>query len=231
MMKKATYGQRAGAMLIDLLIILAVFAVFFLIFRANILKPVPAAFAQLMEQYADGTISMEVFVEQVSNLMMNDEAVMDYYSSYYLFIGLNIASFAGVYILYMIVLPLVWKKGQTVGRLAMKIRVQDEDSNDYSVGTAIIREGIGNLLITILLSCVCCCIPLIINLIILGKGNSIADSVSRSNVYSTIYKEEENIFDDPISFESKRESFVERDNTVETDFRIDNTNNKEDNNQ
>ncbi|UKI48832.1 MAG: RDD family protein [Clostridium sp.] len=124
---------------------------------------------------------------------------------------------------------MLWKNGQTVGRFTMKIKVKNVDDDTYTVGTCILREVVGNLLISVVLYC-CCCIPLIVNLIIIGKnGCSIADGISRSELVSTIYKEDEeqsdNTFNDYLNANITKETNVE-----DQDFFFNEDEKKDDNN-
>ncbi len=229
MMKKATYGQRAAATLIDLLIIGVIVALLVVIFKNLMVKEAPEVLVNLTQKYLDGTINSNEYLEQLQSLMQNDVTVLAYYNGIQNFYISTFAGFIVVFCLYYVLLPMLWKNGQTVGRFTMKIKVKNVDDDTYTVGTCILREVVGNLLISVVLNC-CCCIPLIVNLIIIGKnGCSIADGISRSELVSTIYKEDEeqsdNTFNDYLNANITKETNVE-----DQDFFFNEDEKKDDNN-
>ncbi|UKI48831.1 MAG: hypothetical protein L6U99_08220 [Clostridium sp.] len=80
MMKKATYGQRAAATLIDLLIIGVVVALLVVIFKNLMVKEAPEVLVNLTQKYLDGTINSNEYLEQLQSLMQNDVTVLAYYN-------------------------------------------------------------------------------------------------------------------------------------------------------
>lgn len=189
MMKKATFGQRAGAVLIDFLIIGIISFISIVIMQSIVLVEMPNELIELTDLFANADISYQQFVEEMQDLMLLP-SVAKYYNSVYLSFGLGVLFVFIYYCLYFIGLPSLWKKGQTIGRYAMKVQVLDEDQSGYRTSTMVVREIVGGFLLSVLLNC-CCCIPLIVNLILLSRGKSIADAVGRSDMFSTVFKDEE----------------------------------------
>lgn len=212
MMKKATFGQRVAATLIDLLIIGIVVAIFIVIFRNAMVKPMPDSLYNLAQDYFNGAITPDEYMNKMQELMKEAD-VLAFYNGIQNFCIATFASFIVVFCIYYILIPMLWKNGQTVGRFVMKIRVKNADDNDYTFGTCLLRELVGNLLISVVLNC-CCFIPLIANLIIIGKdGLSIADGISRSDLVSTIHYEDEeqnaNPFNDYLNANITKETNVD----------------------
>lgn len=183
-MKKATYGQRIASVLIDILIVGVIYLIFSTILSAVMAMEEPQVYVDLYNKLMNGELDYLAWYEQYLDLATNNAEVMAYINHQNTVAIAELIGTVAIYVAYFIILPLCWKDGQTVGRFALKIKVKDEDSDDLSVSTAIIRELIGGLLISIILNC-CCCIPLLVNLVMLGKGHSIADAISHSEVVST----------------------------------------------
>lgn len=116
--------------------------------------------------------------------------------------------FLAIFLLYFVGLPLIWSK-QTAGRAIFKIKVVTQENQKIGFGTLIVRELIGSYLIGYVLL-VCCCIPGIINLVMMfGKNQTtIHDNIAGTMMVSSTYIEDEN------------EDSMEHDfDSVESDFK------------
>ena len=118
------------------------------------------------------------------------------YFRYYSFeFGIE-ASIALVYCaLYFVVLPKYWKN-QTIGRLAMKVKVVDKDGNDPSWKNLILREIVGTFLLYIILNTFSLYTIMLASLLLtIYGGRSLVDYVGGTMLVSSIYFKEETPFE------------------------------------
>lgn len=174
MYKSATKGQRFAALIIDILIFSIVSFIF--------VKVLNGIFS-----IEEPTESLNYIIDHISDTDFLDSDIykehMDLITDYSVKnMSVSLVVYLAVFSLYFVLLPLVWSK-QTVGRLAMKIKLAKKDGSVLSTGDVIVRELVGNFLIGYVLN-ICCCIPGIVNIIMLASNNqTIADKISQNTIY------------------------------------------------
>lgn len=176
MRKKATPYQRILAAIIDFVIIICIGLIIKLIISKIVNSPeVPAQ----IQDYIDGKMSVEAFSQWIQTNEFTE------YSNALMKANIpTLISYIVLFVVYLVVVPYFWSK-QTIGRLLMKIKVVYDIDDKPTLGNLLAREVIGVLLVGIL-NC-CCCIPFIINIVLLfGKdARPIHDSISSTTMVMT----------------------------------------------
>ncbi len=173
-MKNATAGQRILAFIIDFVILALVFMLIVTILQNITGIKTPEFPSSYMDDLAEMT--QDEFTQKYS------EILTDYYAESAVMLIIEMITMLVLIVAYYIVLPLSWKKGQTVGRFLLKIKVVNLNDEDVTAGTLLLREVVGGFLINTLLMC-CCCIPGIANLIMLcTSGKTIHDSIASTRI-------------------------------------------------
>ena len=204
-MKSATAGQRFVAFLVDtiiLTIVTSLLSAFILLIchvkSPDMIKmPDDATKARICE-YISKEVGLDsktidelddtyflIYTALLDESKYPDEVYIkeanewfDEYSSYTLKSSITtIVVMTILFIAYYDILGYYWSK-QTVGRMLMKIKVTDDSGKTPKITTLILRDFVGYELISILN--ICCCIPLIINIVLIcGQGKaSIGDKLS-----------------------------------------------------
>lgn len=174
MYKSATKGQRFAALIIDILIFSIVSFIFVKILNGmlNIKEP-RESINYIIDHISDtGFLDSDLYKEHV-------DIIAEYLLKN---MSVSLVVYLAIFSLYFVLLPLIWSK-QTVGRLAMKIKLAKKDGSNLSAGDVIVRELVGNFIIGYVLN-ICCCIPGIVNIVMLASNNqTIADKISESTIY------------------------------------------------
>jgi uncharacterized RDD family membrane protein YckC len=229
----ATPGKRFLAWLIDALILGSIIYLFIFIVGLLLKQPgVPyEAMSSDLKTFAKGNPDTWYFLltfytepnNEISQNVLNEfDAFInstigqDYQAKYILWSWLSIIidgiiSF-GFFICYYCVLGTLWDK-QTVGRLALHIKVVKKDGSKITFGTSMLRDFVG----FEILNSFCVCILIIINFAqILANGYSLYDNLSNTMMIDTDLKKEADEQEEFMEAQILEEKNVERD--VESDL-------------
>lgn len=203
-MQKANGAQRFVAFLIDSILLAIVTSIvcslIFLIFNlkspAMITMPTDEKKDELIEYLVKETNlprdnfeglddrTFVIYVAALDATKYNDSFVHEAHQWYSDYVSYSLKTSITALIVYLIffvayydILGYYWSK-QTIGRMLMKIKVVTDGNDKAKCSTLILRDLVGFELINILN--ICCCIPLIVNIVLIcGKDHtSIGDKLS-----------------------------------------------------
>lgn len=215
---RATKSQRFFAYLIDFIILSLVTTIFTTIiyklchYDDNAKTQIVNAIAQEIMNYLNYSSVGESY-----DFTYLFSLIKEYLKYYFFEFGIE-AAIAFVYCaLYFVVLPKYWGS-QTVGRLAMKIKVVGKNDEALTWRNLILREIVGTFLLYIILNPITGSSIMIATLILtIYSQKSLVDYVGGTQLVSTIYKKEEPYFEDKRANDS--------DNVIDAEYKdIDSTN-------
>ena len=132
--KNASFVQRLGAYLIDIFLILLISSIVTMPFTSsNNYEKLSEETNKVVEEYTNGKIDMNTYMNRVSSISYDMARET----------GLSSIIMIAVYVLYFIVYQ-YYKKGQTVGKKLMKIRIESTDSDELSINAMLMRSFIIN---------------------------------------------------------------------------------------
>lgn len=173
--KNATSIQRFFAFFIDSFLIYVV--------SGLILICIPAynTYSEIfLDRYNDLMISFTT--TEVDTIFMKELMV-----SGLIITGLNIAVLAVLTFLYYVVLPYFWKS-QTIGRLALGLRVVTLDEKDPTFGQFILREMVGGYFVYRILG-ISGVFYLVTFIMSVSKGRSLIDYIGKTRLVDIRYPE------------------------------------------
>lgn len=132
--KYASFIQRLGAYLLDVLLISFVVSIITTPFTtSDNYEKLSEESSKVIEEYTSGNIDMNTYMSRVSDISydMSRET------------GLSSIISIAIYILYFIVYQ-YYNNGQTLGKKIMKIRVENIDNNQLSMNMILVRSLIIN---------------------------------------------------------------------------------------
>ena len=202
--------QRFLAFIIDAIIVNIV--------ASTILMFIPA-YSQhsdvVVNGYAELMNMVDVDIDQLINLL----------KSAFIVIGLHVAVFVPLMLIYQVIVPMFWKK-QTVGRMVAGVRVMKLNSSEKpGLGSLLVRELVGGYIFNTLLSSTFV-LPLLNYMFSRNRGRSLADMISKTRLVD--YKlaqmmglEEEIIEENNNDFINAQYKEVhQEDEEVETDYKV-----------
>ena len=132
--KNASFVQRLGAYLIDMFLILLISSIVTMPFTSsNNYEKLSEETNKVVEEYTNGKIDMNTYMNRVSSISYDMARET----------GLSSIIMIAVYVLYFIVYQ-YYKKGQTVGKKLMKIRIESTDSGELFINAMLMRSFIIN---------------------------------------------------------------------------------------
>ena len=202
--------QRFLAFIIDAIIINIV--------ASTILMFIPAYSLHsevVVNGYAELMNMVDVNIDQLINLL----------KSAFIIIGLHVAVFVPLMLIYQVIVPMFWEK-QTVGRMVAGVRVMKLNSSEKpGLGSLLVRELVGGYIFNTLLSSTFV-LPLLNYMFSRNRGRSLADMISKTRLVD--YKlaqmmglEEEIIEENNNDFINAQYKEVhQEDEEVETDYQV-----------
>ena len=201
--------QRFLAFIIDAIIVNIV--------ASTILMFIPA-YSQhsevVVNGYAELMNMVDVDIDQLINLL----------KSAFIVIGLHVAVFVPLMLIYQVIVPMFWKK-QTVGRMVAGVRVMKLNSSEKpGLGSLLVRELVGGYIFNTLLSSTFV-LPLLNYMFSRNRGRSLADMISKTRLVD--YKlaqmmgfEEEIIEENNDFINAEYKEVHQKDEDVETDYKV-----------
>jgi uncharacterized RDD family membrane protein YckC len=202
--------QRFLAFIIDAIIINIV--------ASTILMFIPA-YSQHSEVVVNG------YAELMNMVDVNIDQLINLLKSAFIIIGLHVAVFVPLMLIYQVIVPMFWKK-QTVGRMVAGVRVMKLNSSEKpGLGSLLVRELVGGYIFNTLLSSTFV-LPLLNYMFSRNRGRSLADMISKTRLVD--YKlaqmmglEEEIIEENNNDFINAQYKEVhQEDEEVETDYKV-----------
>lgn len=132
-MKKATFGQRLLAYLIDACIVLIISSMVTSSFSTKKLESLQKDLEEVVTNYTQGEISMDEYLEQTQDLSYEIEKSSTTINIVYVVISIG----------YFIVFQYL-NKGQTLGKKLMKIRIVNQEEKEPNIIQMILRTCITN---------------------------------------------------------------------------------------
>ena len=132
-MKKATFGQRLLAYLIDACIVLIISSMVTSSFSTKKLESLQKDLEDVVTNYTQGEISMDEYLEQTKDLSYEMEKSSTTTNIVYVVISIG----------YFIVFQYL-NKGQTLGKKLMKIRIVNQEEKEPNIIQMILRTCITN---------------------------------------------------------------------------------------
>lgn len=202
--------QRFLAFIIDAIIINIV--------ASTILMFIPA-YSQHSEVVVNG------YAELMNMVDVNIDQLINLLKSAFIIIGLHVAVFVPLMLIYQVIVPMFWEK-QTVGRMVAGVRVMKLNSSEKpGLGSLLVRELVGGYVFNTLLSSTFV-LPLLNYMFSRNRGRSLADMISKTRLVD--YKlaqmmglEEEIIEENNNDFINAQYKEVhQEDEEVETDYQV-----------
>ena len=202
--------QRFLAFIIDAIIINIV--------ASTILMFIPA-YSQHSEVVVNG------YAELMNMVDVNIDQLINLLKSAFIIIGLHVAVFVPLMLIYQVIVPMFWEK-QTVGRMVAGVRVMKLNSFEKpGLGSLLVRELVGGYIFNTLLSSTFV-LPLLNYMFSRNRGRSLADMISKTRLVD--YKlaqmmglEEEIIEENNNDFINAQYKEVhQEDEEVETDYQV-----------
>ena len=202
--------QRFLAFIIDAIIVNIV--------ASTILMFIPA-YSQHSEVVVNG------YAELMNMVDVNIDQLINLLKSAFIIIGLHVAVFVPLMLIYQVIVPMFWKK-QTVGRMVAGVRVMKLNSSEKpGLGSLLVRELVGGYVFNTLLSSTFV-LPLLNYMFSRNRGRSLADMISKTRLVD--YKlaqmmglEEEIIEENNNDFINAQYKEVhQEDEEVETDYQV-----------
>lgn len=202
--------QRFLAFIIDAIIVNIV--------ASTILMFIPA-YSQHSEVVVNG------YAELMNMVDVNIDQLINLLKSAFIIIGLHVAVFVPLMLIYQVIVPMFWKK-QTVGRMVAGVRVMKLNSSEKpGLGSLLVRELVGGYIFNTLLSSTFV-LPLLNYMFSRNRGRSLADMISKTRLID--YKlaqmmglEEEIIEENNNDFINAQYKEVhQEDEEVETDYQV-----------
>lgn len=202
--------QRFLAFIIDAIIVNIV--------ASTILMFIPA-YSQHSEVVVNG------YAELMNMVDVNIDQLINLLKSAFIIIGLHVAVFVPLMLIYQVIVPMFWKK-QTVGRMVAGVRVMKLNSSEKpGLGSLLVRELVGGYIFNTLLSSTFV-LPLLNYMFSRNRGRSLADMISKTRLVD--YKlaqmmglEEEIVEENNNDFINAQYKEVhQEDEEVETDYQV-----------
>ena len=201
--------QRFLAFIIDAIIVNIV--------ASTILMFIPA-YSQHSEVVVNG------YAELMNMVDVNIDQLINLLKSAFIIIGLHVAVFVPLMLIYQVIVPMFWKK-QTVGRMVAGVRVMKLNSSEKpGLGSLLVRELVGGYVFNTLLSSTFV-LPLLNYMFSRNRGRSLADMISKTRLVD--YKlaqmmgfEEEIIEENNDFINAQYKEVHQEDEEVETDYQV-----------
>lgn len=203
-MNKATKSQRFFTYLIDIIIVSIIINFCVRIFCKLVhfdTSNMNALLESIINEY-------QKYLQDIVNGGTGDTTMMvnyltEYLKYYFVNLGFKALFSVIVVLLYLVVLPLFWKK-QTIGRCIFKSKVVKKDGTAAGIKELLLREIIGTAILYILFGGVSIFIATLI--LVIGSSRSLADYIGRTSLIS-LTEGEVSSNDDSLSFKDDEASF------------------------